>query len=59
MITTLFNVDKTKELIVYRRKCRHMINSIIINGSVVEQVNIHKFLGLTVMNTLSWTQNAD
>ena len=30
----------------------------MINSSAVEQVNIHKCLGLTVMNTLSWTQNA-
>ena len=54
----ILNVDKTKELIVDFRKCRHLKDSIIINGSVVKQVNIQKFLGLTVMNTLSWTQNA-
>ena len=36
-----------------------MKDSIIINGSAVEQVNIYKFLGLAVMNTSSWTQDAD
>ena len=39
--------------------CRNLKDSIIINGSTVDQVNIPKFLDLTVMNTLSWTQNAD
>ena len=32
---------------------------IIINGSAVEQVNIHNFFGLTVMDTLSSTENDD
>ena len=55
----ILNVEKTKELIVDFRKCRYLKDSIIINGSAVEQINTHKFHGLTVMNTLSWTQNAD
>ena len=33
-------------------KCRNFKDSIIINGSAVEQVNIHKSHGLTVMNIL-------
>ena len=48
----ILNVDKTKETIVDFRKCRNLKDSIIINGSSVEQVNIHKFLGLIVMNIL-------
>ena len=51
--------DDNLTMIVDFRKSRHWKYSVIINGSAVEQVNIHKFLGLTVMNTLSWTQNAD
>ena len=49
----ILNIDKTKELIVDFRKCINMKDSIIINGSAVEQVSIHKFHVLTVMNTLS------
>ena len=53
------NVDETKELIVDFRKCRNLKDSIIINGSAVEQVNINKKFGLAVMNTSSWTEIAD
>ena len=52
----ILNVDKTKELIADFRKCRNLKDSIIINCSAVEHVNIHKFFGLNVMNTLSSTQ---
>ena len=31
----------------------------MLNGSTIEQEYSHKFIGLTVMNSLSWTQNAD
>ena len=55
----MLNVDKTQELIVDFRKCRNLKDSIIINSSAVEHLDIHKYLGLTVMNTSSWTQNAD
>ena len=55
----ILNVGKTKELSVDYRKCRNLKDSIIINGSAVKQVDIHKFLGLTVMNTLSCIQNTD
>ena len=36
-----------------------MQDSLIINGSAVKQVSIHKCHGLTVTDTLSWAQNAD
>ena len=52
---TILNADETNELMVDFRKCRNLKDPIIINGFAVEQVNIHKFLGLTLMNTLSWT----
>ena len=55
----ILNVDKTKELIVNFRKCKNVKDSMIINGNYVENAIIHKFLSLTVMNTLSWTQKAD
>ena len=57
----ILNVYETNDLIVYFRKCRNFRYSIIIiiSGIAVKQVNIHKFLALTVMNTLFWTQNAD
>ena len=40
-------IIKTKELIVDFRKCRNLKDSIVINGSTVEQVNTYNFLGLT------------
>ena len=55
----ILNVNKTKEFIVDLRKCINLTDSIIINGSAVEQISIKIFFGLTVLNTLSWTQNAD
>ena len=48
-INLILNVDKTTDL----------KESVIINFSAVGQVNIHNFHGLTVVNTLPWTQNAD
>ena len=55
----ILNVDKTKVLIVDFRKSRNSKDSIIINSSTIEPVNIHQFICLTVMNTLCWSQNAD
>ena len=55
----IFNVDKIKVLILDFRKCRNFKHSKIINGSAIEQVDIHKFLDLTATNTLSWTQDTD
>ena len=39
---------KHKELIADFRKCGSLKDSIVVNGSAVEQVNINKFIGLTV-----------
>ena len=55
----ILDVDKTKELIVDFRKSRNSNDSLIINGRSVEQANIYRFPGYTLMNTFSWTQNAD
>ena len=50
-------VDRKNEFIVDFTKCKNSKASIIINCSTVEQVNIYKFLCLTMMHTLSWPQN--
>ena len=56
----ILNVDKTKEMTVDSRKSRNLKDPIIIIiGSAVKQVDTYKFVGLTVMNILSWTLNAD
>jgi hypothetical protein len=48
------NVCKTKELIVDYRKRRVEQAPILIDGAVVEQVEIFKFLGVHITNKLSW-----
>ena len=55
----ILNVDKATELIVDIKISRNFKDPILISGSTAKQVTIYKFLGLTVMNSLSWNQNAD
>ena len=55
----ILNVNKTKELIVDFRRNKNVKTPLIINGSVVEQVNTFKLLGTFVMDTLSWKANSD
>ena len=54
----ILNVNKPY-VILDIRKCRNSKDSIIINDSSLKQGNIYTFLGLNVINTLSWTQDAD
>ena len=49
------NVSKTKELIVDYRKRRAEHTPIHIDGAVVEQVESFKFLGIHIINELSWS----
>ena len=46
----ILNVNKTKELIVDFRQCRNLKDSIIINGSTVEQANIYKYIYIYWVN---------
>ena len=55
----VLNVDKTTKITVDSRKSRYSKDPMIIIGSAVKQVDTYKFVGLTVMNTLCWTQKAD
>ena len=51
------NVTKTKEMIVDYRKRRTEHAPILINGSVVEQVESFKFLGVLINNKLEWSSH--
>uniref|UniRef100_A0A8C7Y9D2 Reverse transcriptase domain-containing protein n=1 Tax=Oryzias sinensis TaxID=183150 RepID=A0A8C7Y9D2_9TELE len=53
----VLNVEKTKEVILdYRRKAPPH-QPLIINGTVVERTDCHRFLGLQITNSLSWKKN--
>ena len=51
------NASKTKELIVDYRKRRAEHAPIKIDGAVVEQVESFKFLGVHIINELSWSKH--
>ena len=48
---------KTKEMIVDNRKRRTEHVPILINGTVVEQVESFKFLGVHITNKLTWSKH--
>ena len=48
-----FNMIKTKEMIVDYRRKRTNLTPILIDGVVVEQVEIFKFLGVHITNKLT------
>jgi hypothetical protein len=51
------NVIKTKEMIVDNRKRRTKHTPILIDGTVVGQVESFKFLGVHFTNKLSWSEH--
>ena len=51
------NVQKTKEMIVDFRIKKDPLSPLLINGTVVDQVDSFKFLGTHVSNNLSWSVN--
>eukprot|EP00061_Rhincodon_typus_P006161 g26502.t1 len=51
------NVDKTKELIDFRKKGGGEHAPIYINETEVEKVKNIKFLGVTITVNLSWTSH--
>eukprot|EP00061_Rhincodon_typus_P015202 g42742.t1 len=53
------SVSKTKELIIDFRKKGGECNPIYINGTEVETVISIKFLGVTIIDDLSWTSHVD
>jgi hypothetical protein len=50
-------VIKTKEMIVDYRKKSTEHAPILIDGSVVEQVESFKFLGVHINNKLTWSKH--
>jgi hypothetical protein len=55
--THTLSVSKTKELIVDYRKRRAEQAPILIDGAVVEQVESFKFIGVHIINKLSWSKH--
>jgi hypothetical protein len=51
------NVSKTKELIVDYIKRRSKQAPVNIDGAVVERVESFKFLGVHIINELSWSKH--
>jgi hypothetical protein len=48
---------KTKKMIVENRKGRTEHAPILVNRTVVEQVESFKFLGVHITNKLSWSKH--
>ena len=55
----ILNVNKTKELIVDFRKIKNTKEPLFINGICVEQVNVFKLLGTSIMDNLLWSTNTE
>ena len=53
----VLNVDKTKEVILDFRRGHHTLEPLVIKGTVVEQAESFKFLGLHVSKHLGWKEN--
>ena len=51
------NVSKTKEMVIDFRRNRTMLEPLVIDNTIVEQVNSFKFLGTFVNNDLTWDYN--
>lgn len=51
------NVEKTKEMIIDFRRSQPKHTSLSISGSTVESVENIKFLGVQILDRLSWTIN--
>ena len=51
------NLDKTKEMIIDFRKKHNELFDLQINNNKIEQISIYKYLGVTINNKLSWSDN--
>ena len=54
----LLNVSKTKEIVVDFRKGHTEHPPLTIEGAAVERVSSTKFLGVHIIEDLSWTTNS-
>ena len=56
----LVNVTKTKELIVdFRRAQQPTHTPLMMNGTTVERVSSHKYLGVHITEDLTWSSHTD
>eukprot|EP00061_Rhincodon_typus_P016400 g44596.t1 len=53
------NISKTKELVIDFRKKGGEHTPIYVNGTEAERVKSIKFLGVTIIDNLSWTSHVD
>lgn len=53
------NVGKTKEIIIDFRKNAVAPNPVNVKGHQIDQTKTYKYLGVTLNNTLTWTDNTD
>lgn len=51
----LLNITKTKEMVYNFRKKRHQLEAVLVQGTEVEQVSCHKYLGLQLDHKLNWS----
>ena len=53
------NVSKTKEMLIDFRKNKTVPDPVTLKGKVVERVVTFKYLGATIDDSLSWSENTD
>ncbi|KAI8483131.1 hypothetical protein Bbelb_391500 [Branchiostoma belcheri] len=53
------NIDKCKVMLITTRALPQLIPPVILGGSVLQVVTSHKHLGVTLGNTLSWSQHIE
>ena len=55
----MFNVKKTKEMIIVFRITKNPMRQLEINDESVETVGFYKYLGFTIDNKLNWHAHVD
>ncbi|KAI8518911.1 hypothetical protein Bbelb_021680 [Branchiostoma belcheri] len=53
------NIDKCKVMFITTRTLRQPIPPVTLGGTVLQVVTSHKHLGVTLTNTLSWSQHIE
>ena len=54
-----FSVPKTKSLLISNKHDKHLNPPLTMNNAVLEEINTHKHLGITLSHNLSWNTHIE